>query len=323
MLNNLPYKSKQFFFVLIKLSIVVGAFYFIFKKLSDNKQLNWFDFIDLLAENNVFSTRNIFFLITLSALNWLFEILKWQYLVRTVQPISFKSALEQSLASHTASLITPNRIGDYGAKVIYFKHQIRVKIIMLNLIGNLSQMTVTVIFGIAGLLFFVNQYPITVDYFKISQLLFFVIIATSLVGYLFIRTPFSIKGFSWIEIKSFLLKLSQKLIQIVLSLSLLRYLIFSFQFYLLLRLFAVDLNYINAMIIIGSMYLLVSVIPMLFIFDVVVKGSVALFLFEFAGVDTLVILSIITLMWLLNVVLPAVFGSFYVLNFNVVKPSDL
>lgn len=71
------------------------------------------------------------------------------------------------------------------------------------------------------------------------------------------------------------------------------------------------------------MYLLVSVIPMLFIFDVVVKGGIALFLFEFAGVDALIILSVITLMWLLNVVVPAVFGSFYVLNFNVVKPSEL
>ncbi|MGF1555281.1 hypothetical protein [Paucihalobacter sp.] len=323
MLNNLPYKSKQFFFVLIKLSIVAGAFYFIFQKLSDTKQLNWIDFIDLLIEKNVFSARNIFFLIMLSMLNWLFEILKWQFLVKTIQPISFKRAMEQSLASHTASLITPNRIGDYGAKMIYFKSEFRTKIVMLNLIGNLSQMTITVIIGVAGLLFLVNQHPITVDYFKIIQLLLFVIVAISLVGYLLRRTPFIIKGFSWAEIKIFFLQLSRKLIQNVLSLSLLRYLIFSFQFYLLLLLFAVELNYYNAMIIISSMYLLVSVIPMLFIFDVVVKGGIALFLFEFAGVDALIILSVITLMWLLNVVVPAVFGSFYVLNFNVVKPSEL
>lgn len=323
MLNSLPYKTKQFFFVLIKLSIVVGAFYFIFKKLSANNQLNWLDFTDILAENKVFSVRNILLLIMLSTLNWLFEILKWQYLVITVQQISFKRAMEQSLASHTASLITPNRIGDYGAKVIYFHSKIRAKIILLNLFGNLSQMTITLIFGIMGLFFFVNKYPIRIDYFRITQVLFFVIVTLVLVGYVFNKTSFKIKGFSWVEIKAFLLDLSRKLMQNVLLLSLLRYLVFSFQFYLLLIFFGVDLNYFNAMIIISSMYLLVSVIPMLFIFDVVIKGSIALLLFSFAGVDAFVILCIIMLMWLLNVVLPTIFGSFYVLNFNLSNSSKL
>ncbi|HLT54285.1 MAG TPA: hypothetical protein VKZ97_10350, partial [Flavobacteriaceae bacterium] len=59
----------------------------------------------------------------------------------------------------------------------------------------------------------------------------------------------------------------------------------------------------------------------LFIFDVVVKGSVAVYLFDFAGVNELVILSTTTLMWLLNFVLPSVFGSYFVLNFNL-EPED-
>ena len=37
MIYSLPYKTKQFFFVLIKLSIVVGAFYFIYQKLANNE----------------------------------------------------------------------------------------------------------------------------------------------------------------------------------------------------------------------------------------------------------------------------------------------
>jgi len=56
-----------------------------------------------------------------------FEILKWQNLVSFYQKIvsfyqkiTFKSALIQSLSSLTASLITPNRIGEYGVKALYF-----------------------------------------------------------------------------------------------------------------------------------------------------------------------------------------------------------
>jgi hypothetical protein len=105
--------------------------------------------------------------------------------------------------------------------------------------------------------------------------------------------------------------------------SVIRYLIFSFQFYFLLRLFGVDLDYFNAMIIITSMYLLASIIPTIFVFDMIVKGSVALFLFDFVGVNDLTILSVTMLMWILNFVLPSIFGAFYVLNFDYYKAMRL
>ena len=38
--------------------------------------------------------------------------------------------------------------------------------------------------------------------------------------------------------------------------------------------------------------------------------------------STLPILSCVLLMWLLNFALPSVFGSYYVLNFNVLKSLD-
>ena len=76
------------------------------------------------------------------------------------------------------------------------------------------------------------------------------------------------------------------------------------------------------MMIISSMYLLSSIIPSIFIFDVVIKGSVALYLFSFVGINELVILSTITLMWLLNFVLPSLVGSYYVLNYKLPKETN-
>jgi hypothetical protein len=64
------------------------------------------------------------------------------------------------------------------------------------------------------------------------------------------------------------------------------------------------------------MYFLVSVIPTFFIFDVVIRGGVAVWLFSFLGVPELVILSTVLAMWLLNFVLPALFGSFFVLTYQ-------
>jgi len=70
------------------------------------------------------------------------------------------------------------------------------------------------------------------------------------------------------------------------------------------------------------MYLIASIIPTIFIFDVVIKGSVALYLFSLADVNEVVVLAAITLMWLLNFVIPSLFGSYYVLTFTLPKKRD-
>nr|WP_321221843.1 lysylphosphatidylglycerol synthase domain-containing protein [uncultured Psychroserpens sp.] len=320
--GGLPYKTKQFFFVLIKLSIVVGAFYFIFNRLTNNKDLNFVDFTTHLNQNGVFSIKNVSILVILSILNWFFEIIKWQTLVQYISHISFKNALEQSLGALTASLFTPNRIGEYGAKAIYFKSELRKKVMLLNLTGNMMQMTVTIIFGSLGLYIMHTTYNLDIDYFKLSRLLLIVIVVIGFTIFGLHQKRFNIKGFSLNKLKMFFKDLPITLQLIAFGTSILRYLIFSFQFYFLLQIFGANLTYLNAMMVITSMYLLASIIPTIFIFDVVIKGSVAVYLFSIVGIDELTILSVIMIMWLLNFVLPSIFGSYYVLNFNLPKPDD-
>jgi len=319
---DVPYKTKQFFFVLIKLSIVVGAFYFIYSKITENGNLEFDEFVSFLKENNTFSTQNIIILIFLSCFNWFFEILKWQYLVNTIKDISFKSALEQSLGGLTASLITPNRIGDYGAKAIYYAKGFRSKIVMLNLLGNMAQMTITTIFGIIGLMLFISRYPIDINYYQIANFIaiLLIVILFAIAGIK--QKRFKIKGFSFTSIVQFIKSISFKTHCITIILSLVRYLIFSFQFYYLLTLFEVNIEYTSAMIVIASMYLLASVVPTISILDVVIKGSIAVFLFDYLEINELTILSITTLMWLLNFVIPSIFGSYFVLNFKLPKPIE-
>ena len=320
--NTLSYKTKQFFFVLIKLSIVVGAIYFIYKKLTNNYELDFSVFIDFLIKNHVFSLKNAFFLLFLTILNWFLEILKWQKLVTALKKIAFKKALEQSLGALTASLFTPNRIGEYGAKAIYFTGNFRKKIVLLNLLGNMSQLFVTILFGVIGLTFFIIQYNVNINYYKLTKILIVISLVFAIVGFGVINSKFTIKGFSIEKIKNVIIDFSKKILAQTLLLSVLRYLVFSFQFYFLLHVFKININYFDAMILITSMYFLSSVIPSIFIFDVIIKGSVAIYLFSFIQVNELTILSIITLMWLLNFVLPSFFGSFYVLNFNLPKDED-
>jgi uncharacterized membrane protein YbhN (UPF0104 family) len=318
----LPYKTKQFFVLLIKLSIVIGAFYFVYIKLAKNENLNLSDFIHFLSKNETFSLKNVIFLIILSIFNWFFEILKWQQLVLSVKKISFRVALEQSLAGLTASFITPNRIGDYGAKVVYFKKNYRGQIALLNLLGHMAQMTITILLGTIGLLLFISKYQIKIDYLKIL-LVVFIFLGLAFFATLSIRQlRIKIKGFSLHKIFSFLKKLPIQTHVVNLGLSLLRYIIFSFQFFLLLHYFGIELPYSQAMVIICSMYLLASIVPTLSFFDVIIKGSVAVFLFNYIPVNELTILSVTTLMWILNFVLSGLLGSYFVLNFKLPNQEE-
>lgn len=322
MIKALPYKSKQFLFLCIKLGLVVAAFYFIYDKLLNNPDLEFHVLKQNLTKSGIFSLKNLIFLLILTFSNWFFEILKWKTLVSSIKFIAFKYALEQSLGALTASMMTPNRIGEYGAKAIYYEKALRKKIMLLNLIGNMMQMTTTVIFGIVGFLFFASNFQVELNYHKLFT---YILISTLVFGFiLFIlkKRRFEIKGFSLRNIFKFAKDIPLNIKLKAFLFSIIRYLIFSFQFFYLLLVFGVPLHYFEAMMVITSMYLLSSIVPSLFLFDVVIKGSVAIVLFSFVGVNDLMVLCVVTMMWLLNFVLPSMFGSYYVINFTLPKELD-
>jgi len=165
----LPNKTKQFFFFLIKLAIVVGALYFIYHKIIHNEQLSFSDFINQLEKSVFTSYRSILLLLIFTLFNWFFEVLKWQALVSSIKKISFYHAFQQSLGSLTASLFTPNRIGEYGAKAIYFKKGNRRKVMLLNLLGNMSQMTITVVLGLTGLAYVMTNFDLDLDFYRFKK----------------------------------------------------------------------------------------------------------------------------------------------------------
>ena len=315
--KSLPYKTKQFLFLLVKLSIIVGAFYFIYNKVVYNDQIQFVEFIKQLENSISGSASTILLLILLSCLNWIFEILKWQSLVSTLKKISFFEALQQSLGALTASLFTPNRIGEYGAKAIYYKKGYRRKVMLLNFMGNAAQMTITTLFGVAGLLFFLSKYTIDFEIYRMRK---FAYLLAVLIVFVLAGSSYGsrkIQGFSLDRILNFTREISFRTHFKNISFSSIRYFIFSFQFYFLLTVFDINVTYIDAMVLISSMYFIASVVPSLSFFDWLIKGSVAVWVFSFYPVNELVMVSITLLMWSLNFAIPAIFGSYFVLNFNV------
>jgi len=317
MYNSLQYKTKQFLFLLVKLAIIVGAFYFIYNKMVHNEHIEFSVFAAQL-ESNIFNNYSLLFtLILFTLLNWFFEILKWEVLASFCRSISFFEAAKQSLSSLTASLFTPNRIGEYGAKAIYFEKGNRRKIMLLNLLGNINQMSTTMLFGSFGLYYFLSQFPVEIEGFRLRKLAY---VAAFLIALVFFGKKYGykkIRGFYIEKIISFIKNIPIKIHLISFFFSCIRYLIFSHQFYFLLYTFNINIDYTTAMALISSMYLIASLVPSLAFFDWLIKGSVAVWVFSFIGADELIIITITLLMWLLNFALPAIFGSYFIINFNL------
>ena len=318
MQKSSSHKTKHFFALLIKLFIVIGCGCFMYLKLVENDQLSFLDFHKKLIEIDLFSLKNTLLLVLFSFLNWFSEINKWKLLANQVQKTSLKEATIQSLASLTVSLITPNRIGEYGAKALYFKKTNRKQVLVLNLIGNLSQLLTTVVFGIVGIFFFYPTFNIA---FSAKPIVIFIVFSTGLLFLLLFlyKKGFSFKGHSLTSLGNFISKIPNITTIRIGLFSIVRYVIFSHQFYFLLLLFHVEITYLEALISIFTMYLLASIIPMLSIFDAVIKGSIAIWVFSFFGSNDLSILSIVLIMWLLNFVIPSIVGSYFVLTFNTTK----
>ena len=303
----IPYKTKQFLFFFVKLLIVVGAFYFCYLQLANNDKLDWDKFIVLLQKNKSFS--GISFILFLSFLNRFLEILKWQNLVKTIKTISISEATKQVLAALTLGIFTPVGVGEYAGKALYYDKKSTKKIIFLNLICNGIQIVATVFFGAIGLLI------LGFGFWVLGLIVAFIILF--LVS--FLTQKIKIKGYS---IEDFLVRIKEipkDIHQRNILLGFCRYLVFSHQYYFLFLGFDVDVDYFSMMATITTVYFLASIVPSFQFLDFALKGSLSIYFFGLLGVNEWVVVFVTTLMWFLNIVLPALIGGFYVLNFRL-KP---
>jgi len=302
---TIPHKAKQLLVFSVKLLIVVGAFYFIYNQLASNDKLDWEKFLILFHKNQ--SVGGILFLLLLSFLNRYFEILKWQNLAQVVKPISIYEATKQVLAALTLGVFTPVGVGEYAGKALYFDKKDTKKIIFLNLICNGIQIVATGVFGILGMLL--------LGYWLWSFGIIAITIAFLLFSYF--TKQIKIKGHSINDLLDRINEIPKKIHRKNFILGMCRYLVFSHQYYFLFLVFDVDLSYSTLMATITTVYFLASVIPSFQFLDFALKGSLAVYFFGNLGVNEWVVVFVTTLMWFLNIVLPVIIGSYFVMIFKV------
>lgn len=308
----LSHKAKQYGWFALKVFILSIAFLFIYRRILLHDSSSWVVMLGSVKEKSI---GFIFLFLGFTLANWFFEIKKWQTITSVVKKISFLEATKQSLAALTVSLATPNRIGDYGAKVLYFEKQHRKKIVLLNFVSNAFQLLTTLIFGGVGLFLVFPKLRIELSEYKLITG-FLIIIMISFLAYFFRKKEWFIKGFSLKNVWDYFQNISFSVKIKTFLYAIIRYLIFSSLFYFLLQYFGANTLFLDTIPFITIMYLVASILPMFMIFDVIVRGSIAVWLLAILHINETVIITTVFTMWLLNFILPAILGSFYVINFK-------
>ena len=250
-------------------------------------------------------------------LNRFIEILKWKNLAQIIEPISIWESTKQVLIGITFGIVTPNGIGEYAGKAWFYNRKNAGKIVFLNAVCNGIQVIYAVTFGLIGTLYvnYLHEFiPSTYIYLFFGGLLAAILIIFSIKN-------ISIKGYSLQTIFTFLSEIPKEIHRKNIILAFLRYTVLVHQYYLLYRFFDVEIAYGTLLAVVASIYLLASSLPNFQAIDFALKGSVALFLFGFFGVNEWVIALVATSIWLLNLVIPISIGSVFLLLFNPKKKS--
>lgn len=256
-------------------------------------------------------------------LNWILETIKWRILVRLVEPLPFWRAFQGVLAGVSLSLFTPNRIGEYGGRILVVKPENNIKTVVVTLVGSFAQITVLLSIGGIGLSYFLAQYIETE-----SVVLWAVMISTGL-GIVFLlltylnidllipvfeRIPFIRKGVRYMRV---LQRYQTQELLWVLFLSFLRYWCYSTQYFLLIFLLGIQASYLDGMAAIAVIYLLQTSIPLPPITGLLVRGRLAIEVWSYLEANEISILSATFGLWAINILLPALLGLLFILRTNI------
>jgi len=117
------------------------------------------------------------------------------------------------------------------------------------------------------------------------------------------------------------LSFSKMLLLKLVVLSMLRYFVFSFQFYLVYRVLSLPMPVMQMASSIAVYFMLTSLIPMISFIEPAIRAAIALFVFNQVNDSYISVVLSATLLWFINVVLPSIIGYLIILkakiNFNI------
>lgn len=304
--------------------LLAGALYFDLRT-KDNMPDLWRAFMERLTGANWFL---LIAAVALMPLNWLAEMKKWHQFVQRYQPFSQWLAYRAVLAGISFSLFTPNRVGEYGGRILFVRPTHQWKAIIANLVGNFAQLMVLLAAGAGGAVWFALRFGLVDPYLVYTYSVF----ALGSLGLMFfgyfnidLIIPLA-KRIPWLNhIKRFvkdirvLRRFSVRELADILRWAIIRYAIYCTQYFLLLQYFGIETGVLPGFLSIFTIFLLQTSIPLPPVVELLMRGNVAVHVWSLFGANEVSILAATFGLWIINLILPALAGAFFIFNVNITK----
>ena len=251
------------------------------------------------------------FALALMPLNIFLEAAKWRFLNSgrgDIETMSLREAQRQVYIGFIGAFLTPYRVGDFPSRAMCLRDKSRWgEATVMGFVGGVALTLVIVVIGLLPAVFYFNQTPAWWQ------------IALALIGCLAVGllAPYFVQkntlNFQLLNLSTSLnLKLSTFNFIIATGWSLLRYVVFGLQLYLVLRWVGVPMSITEAVVSIPFYYLLVTLTPNMPIADVGIRGSWAMVVFG-RYADVPLVTAAVVIVYVINTLLPMVVGSILML----------
>lgn len=268
--------------------------------------------------------------IALMFLNWGLESRKWQVNLSGLHRLTFRQAFRAVLAGVAFSLNTPNRIGEYGGRILFVPEGMRIRAISLTLAGSFAQLLVTLLAGGIGFFFIWERLFSSFSLFPMAQwvrLLQFAVLVAGVAGtFVFFRIG---KMAKWIAVLPFMQRharhfsvvgdLDRDVLVSIFLLSILRFIVFVVQYCLMLQVMGVETGWWQGFWAVSVFFLMMAVVPSIALMELGLRWHFSILIFGIYSGNILGIYAAATGIWLINLVVPAVAGSLFILGIRIFR----
>jgi hypothetical protein len=274
---------------------------------------------------------DLFIVMLLMGINWSIEALKWKAVIRSVQPVTFLKSFRAVISGVSFSVNTPNRIGEYLGRVLYMDEGNRLNAVSLTIVSSMSQLIITLFTGLIGLFFLSKRIEAGLalgvnSLFWLRLLQYGVVLALVILTVLYFRLSFFagladnlFPNFRYTWLINSVKEIHATLLLKLLSLSTIRYLVFIVQYFLLFRLFGVDIVWWQCFETVSVIFLVLAIIPTFAIAELGLRGKVSLKLLALFSANELGISLTAATIWVINLVVPAIAGSLLIVSIKIFK----
>jgi hypothetical protein len=291
----------------------------------ENMQGLWLAFLQHFNYPNI---GWLLVVVLLVPVNLTMETLKWRQLIRSFSHLGFWKIFQAILAGTTIAMFTPNRIGEYGGRVLFIEKGKGWEAVIATIVGSLSQMLVLLSVGLLGTLYFSSKFfepepyiiPVSLSLgISFIVFLFFTYFNIDLVVPLAKRVPHIHKFRKWLRHLVVLRHYHSRDLRRTLLYSFLRYLVYSIQYYLLLQFYGVPVSWVMGMAGIATIYFVQASVPLPPVMALFARGEIALYVWGFFTQDKVDILAATFSLFVINIAVPALLGLLCIVQLNILK----